>query len=953
MTADNKPLDDVQIEIPVSEKAPSINITSTFYFKKIDGILKQRFDVVILSHETKNSDGKLKIAAGNKEYNFDLKNIKFGQSRHSIYLPELIKDVEAECELQINGNKIKNSIKLQHQKHYELHLALLAHTDIGYTNPQPIVKEIHVNNIDSVLSLCDKYPDFSWTIETVWQMEQYENSRPHKMFMKLINYIKEGRIAVSPVYSNPFTGRISEEEMIQSVALAEKYKREYGIKFNAAVFDDVPGESWFLPEVLKNIGVTFLANGINEVYNNYNLQRNLPKAFNWEAPDGSKITSYINEAYNEGRSYGLEKGNTAVENRLWTKINKLKAKGYPYNMILLISAYMDNVGVATDQYLAAKKWNEEYAYPKFVIGNISEFAEKFNSKYENSLQVLKGDMTSPWDITSQGEPVRNKKTKWIQSQILSAQKLSALNWILDKKQIPLTPKIDKVYNSLLNFDGHGSGLEYGYGNPEENKITMDYRGEDVDDAFYNTEALLERSIYKLTKNEESFEGEGIYVFNTLSWKRSTPVEIQFPENQTQQYEVIDLTTNKVIPSFREGYKLFFVADSLPSFGFRKFRLQPTNKTKIETGYLQKSSDSSIENNFYKITFDKASGNITSIVDKKSDRKLINKFAALPFGIPIVERFQNQQKYKSVNFDNTEIKIIDESPVRIILRISWNDSLFKSSDYTLWRGLDKVDVNYKIDLTALKFPEKFEEYGIAFPFDLNAHKNIVELLGGFAEPSKDILPGVDTAAFSIRRSAAQFNDTQTISWSAVDNRVIRIRNIKGDSSGVLIPNIVNNFPKDWNRNEVNNEELTLRFSFTNQKGKFNPSFTSRFGWEENTIPIVRKSWYKSKPAEKSFLKISNENILLLNIVSQSKEDAMLLRLQNVNNTKSESAEITSDLFSAAKAAVSNYFGGDDSSLTLVNNSFKIKLKPNQVITVKLKYKEEKEAEFQNKEAKKGD
>ncbi|MCK7528640.1 MAG: hypothetical protein MZV64_69340 [Ignavibacteriales bacterium] len=124
-----------------------------------------------------------------------------------------------------------------------------------------------------LLEMCKEHPDFHWTIETVWQLEAYEKLRTAEKFNELIALIKEGRVAVSPIYTNPFTGFVSEEEMLRSFDKALEYKDKYGITFSGAVYNDVPGQAWFLPQVLSKLGVKFIAEGINEVYGDYKLQR--------------------------------------------------------------------------------------------------------------------------------------------------------------------------------------------------------------------------------------------------------------------------------------------------------------------------------------------------------------------------------------------------------------------------------------------------------------------------------------------------------------------------------------------------------------------------------------------------------------------------------------------------------------------------------------------------------
>ncbi|MEO8399686.1 MAG: glycosyl hydrolase-related protein, partial [Ignavibacteriaceae bacterium] len=926
----NNPLKNISVLIPNKIEQPNFEIISTFFFKKKSAELLQRFDVEITSPFIKTFNGNIKIEFDNKSFQFDLDSISFGLSRHQIFIPEIKNKVEANISLNINNSKIEKKVFLQSQKHYELHLMMLAHTDIGYTNPQPIVKEIHAFTLDDVIEMCKKYTDFYWTIETVWQLEQYEISRSKEQFQKIIDLIKKGRVAVSPLYSNPFTGWVSEEEMIHTLTKAKEYKEKYGIEFNAAVYNDVPGQAWFLPQLLKQSNINFLAEGINEVYNGYSLQQNLPKSFMWEGSDGSKILTYLNEAYNEGKDYGLEgRGNFAVEQRMWKRINKLLQKNYNYDMILLNSAFGDNTIVPINQFLAIEEWNKNYEYPKFICSTVSKFGKEFYDKYSNEVPTIKGDWTSPWDISGQGEADKMKKQRWVQHQLLSAEKLSTLVWLLDSTKSSLSNFVDETYSSLLNFSGHGSGLEYGYGSPADNKITMDFREGYVQHAYLNTEELLERSIYKLSKQDESFEGEGIYVFNTLSWERDVPVEIQFPEIVNQKYEIIDLTNNEVIPSFRDDYKQYFIAKNLPSLGFKKYRLSPIPNEKKSANNL-KVSDASIENQFYKIIIDKSLKKIVSIIDKKSNKELIDK-SEFDFGEPMVERFQNDEKFSQIKFTNVEYKIIDQSPVKLILSIIRKDEVFGQNDYILWDNIDRVDMEYFVNLNKLKTPEKFEEFGIPFPFDLKNPKSLVEILGGYLDTEKDLLPGKTGDAFSIRQSAAIYNENNSISWASRDNRVIRIRETLNKNK-LIIANPINNFPIDWNRNEENAEKtMTFNFSFTNQSKTFDSNFTSEFGWEFNTAPVLRKSWYKKEPPAKSYLTIDNSNIILLTIKPDKDENYLLMRLMNTNPNEKIESKITSQFFDGDEAYSMNFLDEQIENMKVNEGSINVELNPNEIKT----------------------
>ncbi|RPI68987.1 MAG: hypothetical protein EHM47_13875, partial [Ignavibacteriales bacterium] len=434
-----------------------------------------------------------------------------------------------------------------------------------------------------------------------------------------------------------------------------------------------------------------------------------------------------------------------------------------------------------------------------------------------------------------------------------------------------------------------------------------------------------------SKPEESFEGEGIIVFNTLSWNRDVPVEIQFPFETSPRYEIIDLTTNEKIESFRKGIKQIFIARSLPSFGYKKYRLQQS-ENKSPDSKLE-ITDNSIENQFYIIEFDKSEKTIISIMDKKSGKELVDKKNELGFNQPLIERFQEEEKFSQIKYDNEITEVKDESPVRIILKVKREDQLFEETTYTLWNNIDRIDAEHIINLEKLEQTEKLEEYAVAFPFAVDDQKNLVEIIGGFINPEKEKLSGTDGDGFSIRRSIALFNNEHSISWTSVDARVIRLREI--EDKGILISNVVNNFPLDWNRYEENKGKLNFRYSFTNQDGRFNSSFTSRFGWEVNTPAIVNKSWYRTEPTSKSFFQVDNENVIMLSLIPSVEENSFSIRLMNSNPSESIKAKISSEFLEGSDAFYTTYLGNKERPLMIDNNSTVVELNPNEISTIKIK------------------
>lgn len=931
---DGNPINDVKYLNRTKNKKSDFNVISTFYFKKIDNQLKQRIDVEINSLNPATAPADFKINYNSNVYDFKIDSLALGKTRHSFYIPEIEQNAAAEAELNIAGNVIKKSIQLQKRKKYDIHIMLLNHTDVGYTHAQPVCEELHCNTLDEVLKMCREHPDFHWTIETTWQLEAYEKLRSEERFKELIDLIKAERIAVSPIYTNPFTGYISEEEMLRSLDLALEYRDKYGITFSGAVYNDVPGQAWFLPQVLSKAGVKFLAEGINEVYGDYKLQRNLPKVFKWEGADGSQVVTYLNEAYNEGRSYGLESNDLyTVEQRIWERINKLEARNYQPDVILINTSFSDNSILAGHQYLLAMKWNEEYEYPKFISSDVNKFSSAMiNSEAYNSLPVLKGDWTSNWDIFYQGEFERHKNARISQQKLISAEKLSTLSRLLDNSKRPMNLELSQAYRSLLQFSGHGSGLEFGYGSPEDNKLTMDYRQNYVDNAYLGAEAVLLKSLHQLSKPEESLDSEGLFVFNTLSWRRNDLVEIQYPFDTSPEYDVVDAGTNDIIPSFRKNHKQYFVAIDVPSFGYKKYLLKPKSVSKEFPGGLVKT-DNSIQNEFYTITFNTSNPLVTSVVDKKTGKELINNKSSYGLAYPTIEKFQLNQKHASISGIKTSYEIIDESPVRLTLRIKRENDVIEIVDYSLLDGIDRVFVNANVNLESLKPTNILEEYGLPFSFDLSNAEVKSEIIGGFIEQGKDRLPGIDHDGVSLRRAASIFNDDENIIWSTADARVIRIREDSLTKEPVIISNLVNNFPKDWNRHENMTGQIGFRYAFSSAEGSFDPARTSMFGYELNEPLLVRKSWFRASPSSEEYLTIENQNVVLLNLKSTG--EGIILRLLNTDSGKNQTARIKSKLFTNFNAERIDLLGNKTQDLEVKDNVITLSLKPGEFSDILIK------------------
>ncbi|PIS29205.1 MAG: hypothetical protein COT43_04515 [Candidatus Marinimicrobia bacterium CG08_land_8_20_14_0_20_45_22] len=921
-----QPLQNIEARLAKTENLLDFELTPTIYFKKGNaGQLLQRLDLVITASDAQTEPFDFSIKINKKTYSFTLSQIPAGISRREVYIDEPATDIKASCLLKSGTRKIGKTVNLTRQQHYQVYLNLISHMDIGYTNTQPVVAERHIQTLDDVIDYCDRYPDFKWTVETTWILEKYRETRSTARFQKLMDLIKSGRIAVSPIYSNPYTGIISYPEMTRSFDLAKKLADEFGISFQAAIVNDLPGLSWIIPQVLNQAGASFLVCGINDFYEKYAVRKNIPKVFYWEGADHSKVLTYLTNAYNEGLIYGFEKDTTGLEIGLWQNLKQLKASGYTFDLVYLNAAVNDNSGIPKSQFEAAQHWNQVYEFPKIIISNLNQFATDFSAKYSDGIPTLRGDWTSTWDILYQSEPELFINHRAIQQKLISAEKLTTLDWLLNPEVLPEEKELSEAYRSTLNFAGHGSGLEYSYGSAEENQWAMANRVGNISLAELLAEEVLERSLYRFCVPHFAFEANGLLVFNTLSWKRDVPVTIQLPHLNQTVYQIVDLTNGQVVPSYQKNNEVFFIARSMPSLGYRKYEFVPGELLHDSPDLV--STSNSVENKFYRLDFDPESGQILSVTDKKSRHAIADE----RFNQLLCEK--NLGKVASIlTAATTQVTVRDERPVRLVLDIRRPGFLLENVQYILWSKIDRIDIEFSIDVSRLGNTEVIEEYELAFPFLLKQPKTMLEIIGGFLNPETDCLPSKLNSSFSIRRSVALSDQQTTVSWAALDSRIIALKKFGQDSQPVLYSNFINNFPQNWNRHQITEGLLKTRFAVTAQDGQFNPGFTARFGWEAATPAVTMRAPLSHKDPQENFLSINRQEVILLALKTDYKNGDLILELLNVDPQNAVTVNVASDLFKGKNAFSANILGKKLQPLQKLGGALIVNIKPNELLPI---------------------
>ena len=88
-------------------------------------------------------------------------------------------------------------------------------------------------------------------------------------------------------------------------------------------------------------------------------------------------------------------------------------------------------------------------------------------------------------------------------------------------------------------------------------------------------------------------------------------------------------------------KVVFIAEDVPSTGYKTFSIERGSSHESTTS----TSGDILENRFYRIQFDHATGAITSIRDKELNQELVDSAAPQRFNEYLYERFESPEPEK--------------------------------------------------------------------------------------------------------------------------------------------------------------------------------------------------------------------------------------------------------------------------------------------------------------------
>ncbi len=468
--------------------------------------------------------------------------------------------------------------------------------------------EMGLPHILQALALLKRYPDFKFTLDQVAYIKPFLERYPEEgaSFRK---FVAEGRLEiVGGMDVMPDVVKPGGELFVRQTQYGKRYCREQlGVDVTVAWLLDTFGHHPQLPQILKLSG-----------YKSFWFCRGVPNddlasEFQWRGIDGTEIPAFWVPGF-----YGLFYGPPGDPPNF---ANFFRQRYEALNMHVNGPERVGLAGVDVSE-------PEEYV-PPLVDGFNSKPDRPFTIRYSvpsdfakvvarrTNSPVLTGDFSPIFQGTYSSRAELKQATREIEARLLTAEKLGALSQWLGKPgddAMLWRAREPALFNQTHDL---ASG------------VMTDHVFEDVRRGYDQANRLADEMIATgwdtlAAKIDTRGAGIPVVVFNTLGWPRTdaAEVEIGFAEQGVRDIEMTGPSGAKVPVQITRAERyaggglksahFVFVARGVPALGYAAYPVKPTQAAGPAPETL---SGGSLENEFYRVAVDRATGAVTSLIDK--------------------------------------------------------------------------------------------------------------------------------------------------------------------------------------------------------------------------------------------------------------------------------------------------------------------------------------------------
>jgi hypothetical protein len=664
-----------------------------------------------------------------------------------------------------------------------------SHYDFGFVEPPSAIRERAARHIDEVIRVAESDPDFRWTIESVWQVNEWlkRQKKPSSVLPKdkekiarLMNLIKSGQIVLSTAWGSMHTDFMGAEELNRLNYDFVRLEEEYGIKSEVAYMNDVPGHPMPIASMLASGGTKYLVTGANTFIGNATDLAPGKVPFYWEAPDGNKVLLWVSQGnrgayveaftqyyldpysvdpYTDRRPFDMFNPELAgkksdiemMEIGVTDLLNNYNKAGYKYDAVMTMYAhdFFEPTNVLNLE-RAAKLWNSKHDAVKIKIATSPEFFKYIERKYGSQIPTYRGEWSGLWSEAKTASPRISATGRYTHDHAPAAETLWSAIAMTRRLPVPVG-NFAEIYDLMFTYDEHSGAGNTGWPQLNSSEPLRHQNREYVEitgHAKAETDELLRTGVslladpprYEARRPAANGNSVPVLIFNGLSWRRDDLVRLSPPLNNAKIITIRDAAGVVVPFDIDESGEAVFIAKNIPSMGYSAYEITTVPGKSPST--LKTVPGSSAENSRFAIALN-PDGTIRSIRDKSADRELVNAKGELPFNDLL--RVEGPDASK-VSYPVAPKISVKQGVQMTEITVRRERSLFPLTRIAIYNGLDRAEIRNELDPAKMPFVggnnNWHDSYYFAFPFNVS-NDGLKVMSGGqrwFDRLPDDYLPG---------------------------------------------------------------------------------------------------------------------------------------------------------------------------------------------------------------------
>jgi alpha-mannosidase len=822
-------------------------------------------------------------------------------------------------------------------KRFTLYFDANAHIDAAWLWRDLETKEVCKNTFGSVLKMMDAKPDFTYTQSAAAYFDWMETLYP-EVYAGIKKRVADGRWeVVGGMWVEPDCNLPEGESWMRHLLYSKRYfQSKLGADVKIGWNPDSFGYNWNAPEFYQNAGIdAFVTQKMGWSEHNVFPYR----TFWWQAPDSSRVLCYFPFDYS-----------TEVDDpyQLTDWMRQYEANT-GFTKLMILFGVGDHGGGPTDEMLSRIEHLKTLdVYPTIEYGTAQKYLDWLKAQDLSKLPVWNNELYLEYHQGTYTTQANMKKSNRRDEALLTnAEKFSTISTMFGGTYH--SADMEEAWRKVLFNQFHdllpGSGIRPNYIDAAEKYKAAELIG--------NHELNTSLSFIASRVNTSSIKkGWPVMVYNPLSWTRSDIVTFHLPQ-MTDKYAVFDSRgkeiPSQIVPVDKYHQDILFRAVDVPSIGYSLYELREVKPA--ATSATLKSSPSGLENDFFLLTVDSATGWVKSIVDKRNGKEILtgsgDELQMLEDKPAEWDAWNIGLTGKSYPWKVRSVTVAENGPVRVVLRVKRDflktgivkdaptfdyPNSFCTQDIILYNGVDRVDFKTDTD-----WWEEHVMLKVAFPVTVSDSVATYEIPYGSIRRSTGYGNSWDSAKVEV--PAEKWADI-----SSGDYGVSLINNSKYgyDIKGSLMRLSLLRSPI-WPDPTADRGKHSIEYELYPHAGTWKEAHTVQRAAEFNNPLIAQfgqgdeseggnKKYVSTLSASKSFATIAPDNLVLTTIKKAEDGDAWVYQWYDATGAGG-SAHLTLPK-TPMKVVTSNFLEADGAPLKFSGASVDVPTRKNSVVTIKV-------------------